>query len=347
MTYFCAMQKENIEALRKLIKDPKNILVIGHKNPDGDAVGSSMGWALFLKSLGHDVNVVMPNGYANFLKWVPFQDDIILYADDAESVNQLVKSADLIFTLDFNHFSRVGDDFAKLLENSKKTYVMIDHHEQPGDYAEVCISHPEYGSTAELVFECIYHLEQTELIDKDIASCLYLGIMTDTGSFKFPSTTSRTHEIAAALINKGAKSHEIQQQTFDSSSYDRLKLLGQAMQNLEYLPEFKTAYIHLSQKELDKNNYQKGDTEGFVNYGLSIKNVVLAVIFKEDEHQNITKISFRSRGNFDVNKLARAHFNGGGHKNAAGGRSDISLDKTIEKFVDLLSNYKKEINAAL
>lgn len=340
------MQKKKIEALKKLIEIPKKILVIGHKNPDGDAVGSCMGWALFLKSLGHQVEVIMPNDYPDFLNWVPQQDKILLFSEHEDKVKQHVEKTDLIFTLDFNHLSRVGDDFEKVLAAAHKPFVMIDHHEQPDDYAEVCISHPEYGSTAELVFECIYHLNQIEKIDKDIASCLFLGIMTDTGSFKFPSTTARTHEIAAQLINKGAKSSEIQQKTFDSSSLSRLKLLGQAMQNLTYLPEYKTAFIHLSQKELDDNNFQKGDTEGFVNYGLSIKNVVLAAIFKEDKQQNIVKISLRSKGKFDVNSMARTHFQGGGHLNAAGGRSDLSLEKTIEKFVHLLKNYKTGLDAA-
>jgi phosphoesterase RecJ-like protein len=341
------MQKKNIEALKALIHSPKNILVIGHKNPDGDAVGSCMGWTLFLRSLGHKVDIVMPNDYPDFLNWVPFQEEIILFSEEPDEVKTRISKADLIFTLDFNHFSRVGEEFESLLENSNSTFVMIDHHQQPADYAEVCFSHPEYGSTAELVFECIYHLNQTEKIDRDIAGCLYLGIMTDTGSFKFPSTTARTHEIASVLISKGAKSSEIQQKTFDSSSFNRLKLLGQAMQNLKYLPEHKTAYIHLSQDELDKNSFEKGDTEGFVNYGLSIKGVVLAAIFKEDKHQNIVKISFRSKGSFDVNQFARIHFHGGGHINAAGGRSDLPLEKTMEKFVHLLDEYKTELNAAL
>ncbi len=341
------MQKDNIQALGKLIATPKNVLVIGHKNPDGDAIGSCMGWALFLRSLGHQVEVIMPNDYPDFLTWVPAQEEIVLFSENPDSVQKSVSDSDLIFTLDFNHFSRLGEDFARVLKSSDSTFVMIDHHEQPDDYAEVCISHPEYGSTAELVFECIFHLDMLDKINKEVASCLYLGIMTDTGSFKFPSTTARTHEIASVLITKGAKSSEIQQKTFDSSSYHRLKLLGQAMQNLKYLPEYSTAYIHLSQDEMDKNNFQKGDTEGFVNYGLSIKGVVLAAIFKEDKNQNIIKISFRSKGNFDVNKLARTHFHGGGHINAAGGRSDLSLKETMEKFVHLLDAYKTELNAAL
>ncbi|NBC57510.1 MAG: bifunctional oligoribonuclease/PAP phosphatase NrnA [Bacteroidetes bacterium] len=340
------MQNENIQKLHNLIQSSKNIVVIGHKNPDGDAVGSCMAWGLFLKHLKHNVSVIMPNPYPEFLNWVPNQDQILIYSDDKENAQKAIKKADLIFTLDFNHLSRVGEELQKALDEVEKPFVMIDHHEQPDDYAEVCISHPEYGSTAELVFECIDLLNFTEKIDKDIASCLYLGIMTDTGSFKFSSTTARTHQIAAKLIDKGAVAHQIQQQTFDANSYSRLKLLGQAMQNLEYLEDLGVAYIHLSQQELDKHNFKKGDTEGFVNYGLSIKNVALAAIFKEDVQQNIVKISFRSKGNFDVNQLARQHFEGGGHKNAAGGKSELSLDATIKKFVSLLPDYKTQLHAA-
>lgn len=341
------MIDKSIKALKALIKTPKNILIIGHKNPDGDAVGSCMGWAMFLENLGHETNVVMPNEYPDFLNWVPQQENIVLYSKEKERVRELIQASDLIFTLDFNHLSRVGNDFQEDLEAAEKTFVMIDHHQQPDDYAEITISDAGYGSTAELVYHCIDKMEYTDFINKDIASCLYLGIMTDTGSFKFSSTTAKTHYIAASLIQKGAESSKIQQQTFDSSSYHRLKLLGLAMNNLEYLPELKTAYIHLSQEELDNNNFQKGDTEGFVNYGLSIKDVVLAAIFKEDLNQNIVKISLRSKGDFDVNQLARRHFEGGGHKNAAGGKSDLSLKDTIEKFVNLLDEYKTQLDEAL
>lgn len=341
------MIDRQIEALKALLKTPKNIIVIGHRNPDGDAIGSSMGWAMFLEYLGHKVEVVMPNEYPDFLNWVPQQENIVLYSKEKERVRELIQESDLIFTLDFNHLSRVGNDFQEDLEAAEKSFVMIDHHQQPDDYAEIMISDADYGSTAELVYDCIDKMEYTGLINKEIASCLYLGIMTDTGSFKFSSTTARTHYVTANLIENGAESSKIQQQTFDSNSYSSIKLLGLAMQNLEYLPELKTAYIHLSHEELDGNNFKKGDTEGFVNYGLSIKDVVLAAIFKEDLIQNIVKISFRSKGDFDVNQFARKYFDGGGHKNAAGGKSDLSLKETIEKFVNLLDEYKLQLDEAL
>lgn len=341
------MFDREIKALKNLLNKPKNLLIIGHKNPDGDAVGSCVGWANFLENLGHKVSVVMPNEYPEFLNWVPGQEKIILYSEEKNEVRKLIKESDIIFTLDFNHLSRVGRNFQEDLESVKKSFVMIDHHQQPDNYSEITISDTSFGSTAELVYECIDKMEYTQLINKDTASCLYLGIMTDTGSFKFPSTTAKTHRIAANLIEKGADSSKIQQQTFDSNSYNRLKLLGLAMQNLEYLPEYNTSFISLSQEELDNNNFKKGDTEGFVNYGLSIKDVVLAAIFKEDKQQKIIKISLRSKGDFDVNLFARKHFDGGGHKNAAGGKSDLGLSDTIEKFVNLVIEYKLQLDEAL
>ncbi len=341
------MQKAHIEALGALLKNPKNISVIGHSNPDGDAVGSCMALALFLKKLGHKVSVIMPNSYPDFLNWVPNQDHILLFSEHRQEVEHAVEQSDVVFTLDFNDLSRVGKEFQSILETFENPMVMIDHHLLPMDYAEIMFSHPEFGSTAELVYAIIKELDFEALIDKDIASCLYLGIMTDTGSFKYSSTTARTHYTAAKLIENGADAYSIQRQTFDANSYDRLRLLGKSMENLVYLEEYSTAYISLSQKELDDCNFQKGDTEGVVNYGLSIKDVNLAAIFKEDLQQGIVKISFRSKGNFDVNLFARQHFNGGGHKNAAGGRSELSLKDTITKFRTLVKANKTQLNEAI
>lgn len=341
------MLKENISELKSFIESPKNIVIVGHKNPDGDAVGSCMGLALLLKKINHKAHVILPNEYPDFLNWVPSQENIILYSSQTEVAKEMIQNSDLIFTLDFNHLSRVGEEFQKDLQVSKKPFIMIDHHQEPDTYADITISHPEYGSTAELIYTCIEALGYDQYIDKDIASCLYLGIMTDTGSFKFSSTTARTHQIVSKLIKKGAEAYKIQEQTFDANTYSRLKLLGKALDNLEYIKEYHTAYISLTQDEMEKFNYQKGDTEGFVNYGLSIKDVTFAAIFKEDKQQNIIKISFRSKGNFDVNKFAKQHFNGGGHKNASGGRSEYDLNKTISKFMSLLEEYKTELNEAL
>ncbi len=231
-----------------------------------------------------------------------------------------------------------------VLAESKAIKIMIDHHQAPDDYATYVFSDVSMSSTSEMVYHFINFLDDSELIDRDIATCLYTGIMTDTGSFRFPSTSSKTHEIIAHLIEKGASNSEIHNNVFDTNSYKSLQLLGCALTNLKVVPELRTAYITLSQEELNRYDYKKGDTEGIVNYGLSLENIVLAAIFIEDKQEGIIKISLRSKGDFSVNDMARAHFNGGGHINAAGGKSYLSLNDTVEKFISILPSYKKALN---
>jgi phosphoesterase RecJ-like protein len=218
---------------------------------------------------------------------------------------------------------------------------MIDHHQKPDSYATYTYSDTVFGSTCEMVYNFISYLGKKEAIDKTIATCIYTGITTDSGSFRFPSTTSTTHRIVADLIDLGIENSNIHNQLFDNNSYNRLQLLGRALQNMKVFPELKTSYISLSQKELDEFHYEKGDTEGIVNYGLTIKGIEFAAIFIEHRDENIIKISFRSQGDFDVNQFARDHFNGGGHINAAGGKSYESLKKTIEKFEKIISETKQ------
>jgi len=237
---------------------------------------------------------------------------------------------------------RVGDDMENTLKEYNKDFVLIDHHQQPDDFTYM-YSDIEMCSTCQMVYHFIEMNNDLDLIDAKIATCLYTGIMTDTGSFRFRSTTSLTHRVVGDLIDKGAKNDEIYSNVNDSNSFERLQLLGQSLRNLNIIPEFKTAYITLSSKEKSDNNYQKGDTEGVVNYALSLKGIVFGVIFIEDQEQKIVKISFRSKGSFSVNKFARAYFNGGGHDNASGGKSELSLDETVEKFVSLLPKYKTEL----
>ena len=214
---------------------------------------------------------------------------------------------------------------------------MIDHHQSPDTYAKYTFSDTSYGSTCEMLYNFMVQIGKKALIDKTIATCLYTGILTDSGGFKFPKTTGNTHRIVAEFIELGVENTVIPTLLFDNSSYNRLQLLGRALQNLKVIADKKTAYITLSQKELDDFGYEKGDTEGIVNYGLSIKGIHFAAIFIEHTDEKIIKISFRSQGDFDVNLFARAHFNGGGHMNAAGGKSNETLEKTIEKFIHLVA----------
>tara|TARA_B110000977_G_C11035991_1_gene477105 strand:- start:362 stop:1378 length:1017 start_codon:yes stop_codon:yes gene_type:complete len=333
------MNTEITTTVNNLLNEPKDIVIVGHKNPDGDAVGSCLGLYFFLKKLGHNPTVIVPNDFPDFLKWLPGSETILIYEKNSEQSESCISQADLIFTLDFNSLGRIGS-MQEPLEQSNATFVMIDHHQQPGDYAVATYSDTSMSSTCEMVYVFMESLQGLHLLDSKIATNLYTGIMTDTGSFRFPSTSASTHRRIASLIEAGANNAIIHQNIYDTSSPDRMKLLGVALKNLVILPEFKTAYISLTQKDLDENKFKKGDTEGFVNYALSIKGIVFAVIFIENKQESIIKMSLRSKGDFSVNEVARTHYHGGGHINAAGGRSSHSLNKTISEFISILPDYK-------
>lgn len=340
------MIKEQILDIKALLSTPKKIVIVPHKNPDGDAMGSTLGLFHYLKSYGHNAVVIAPNDYPDFLKWLPGDDTVLKFESQQDESKTLIDKADLIFTLDFNAFHRAGHLMAEALETSRATKLMIDHHQQPDDYATFTYSDVSMSSTCEMVYNFIEMLGDADRIDAAIATCLYIGIMTDTGSFRFAATTSRTHQVIGHLIDKGADNSQIHNNIYDTNSYSRLQLLGRALQNLKVIPELRTAYITLSQAELDEFKFKKGDTEGFVNYALSIEGIIFAAIFIESKKDEIIKISLRSKGEFSVNEFSRAHFNGGGHTNAAGGRSETEMSLTIDKFISILPNYKVELSQA-
>ena len=333
---------KQIEALKSFLEKPRKIVVIGHRNPDGDAVGSTLALQHYLIKKGHTVTVVLPNEYPEFLHWLPNKGTMYKFDKQNKQSKREIDNSDLIFLLDFNALHRVGSDMQNTLEAYKNDFVLIDHHQQPDDFTYM-YSDTEICSTCQMVYHFIEMNDDVNLIDKDTATCLYTGIMTDTGSFRFRSTTSTTHRIIADLIDKGAENDKIHNNVYDANSYGRLLLLGQALSNLQILPEYKTAFITLTSEEKKRFNFEKGDTEGVVNYALSLKGIVFAAIFIEDEEQGIVKISFRSKGSFSVNKFARTHFSGGGHDNAAGGRSEVPLKDTIENFKTLLPQYQQEL----
>ncbi|MEL0643522.1 bifunctional oligoribonuclease/PAP phosphatase NrnA [Olleya sp. Ti.3.14] len=339
------MTKQDITAIKQLLETPKKIVIVSHKNPDGDAIGSSLALFHYLTKTNHLATVIVPNDYPDFLKWIPGQDLILKYDSQKEESEQALNEADIIFALDFNAFHRTGD-MEHVLTDCKALKIMIDHHQQPDDFAKYMYSDVSMSSTCEMVYNFIDMLEDTPIIDSNIATAIYVGIMTDTGSFRFRSTTSATHRIIANLIDKGADNTMIHNQVYDTNSYNRLQLLGCALSNLKVVPESRAAYITLSQKELQQFDYKKGDTEGFVNYALSLNNVVLAAIFIEDLQQGIIKISLRSKGDFSVNEMSRAYFQGGGHTNAAGGKSDVNLEETTEKFISILPQYNTALHEA-
>ena len=301
------MNTAEILDLKKILSTPKKVVIVPHKNPDGDAMGSTLGLLHYLKKLGHSATVIAPNDYPEFLKWIPGTKEVLIYEEDTIASEALISEADLIFTLDFNALHRCGA-MGTPIENSSAIKIMIDHHQQPDDYATYVYSDVSMCSTCEMVYHFIEMMGDLELIDVAIGEALYTGIMTDTASFRFPLTTSTTHRVIAHLIDVGVEKSDIHNAVYDTNSFGRLQLMGCALNNLRFLEDFKTSYISLTNKELDAHDFQKGDTEGLVNYGLSLKGAKFAVIFIEHQEESIIKISFRSKGTFDVNTLCKNTF---------------------------------------
>jgi len=333
------MKIQDIQAIQLLLATPKKIAIIPHRGPDGDAIGSTLGLYHFLLKNNHHPTVIAPNDFPDFLAWIPGSETVKIFEKDTENCTKILEEAEIIFTLDFNAFHRTGE-MEHTLAKLTAPFIMIDHHQKPDDYAAYMYSDTAFGSTCEMVYNFISFLDKKQDLDKTIGTCLYTGILTDSGSFRFPGTTGNTHRIIAELIDLGVENTQIPVMLFDNSSYSRLQLLGRALQNLKVFEENKTSYTTLAQTELDAFHYVKGDTEGIVNYGLSIKGIDFTAIFIENKDENIIKISFRSQGGFDVNQFARDHFNGGGHSNAAGGRSELSMEETVKKFEDLVTKLK-------
>lgn len=326
------------ENIYQAISNAHAIVITAHKSPDGDSIGSSMALFHLLQKWNKNVSVVHPDPAPEFLHWVPNQEVIVDFENQAEKATELLQAADLIFCLDYNEPSRVGKDMQEVLVQSNAVKVMIDHHLHPADFCDFTLSETSACSTCELLFQWLKAIQRENEIDDTIGKCLYLGIMTDTGSFRFPSVSSGTHEIAAFLIEKGVKHFEIHEAVFDTNTIDRIRLKGYALsEKLVLIPGIPVAYASLSEEELHRFNYQKGDTEGLVNQILGIQGIKMAVFFAEKDGK--VKISFRSKGEYVVNQLANDHFEGGGHAYASGGISFVSLDETIAKFVTNVKNY--------
>ncbi len=314
-------------------------MITTHHKPDADALGSSLGMANYLIKKGHNVKVITPSDYPGFLHWMKGNDDVLVYTDkSSDQVQNFIHEADTIIALDFSVLHRINE-MGEMVRNAKAFKVNVDHHLEPEDFADYRLWDTKAASTCELCFELIVMMGDKALIDKDIAECLYAGIMTDTGGFRHPNTTQNVHEVVAELIGIGADNAKVAKKIYDTNSLNRLKFLGFALsQKLEILPEFHTAYFAISNEELNQFDSQTGDTEGLVNYALSLEGIVLAVLFK-DSSDGI-KMSFRSIGEFPANEIASKYFNGGGHRNAAGGKTDGTLVETVDKFKSVLIDYK-------
>lgn len=326
--------KEIIES----IKNANNIVISSHKSPDGDSIGSSLGLYHFIESLGKKSVVCHADKASLSLTWVEGADDIVSMDEQAEKVTELFNKADLIFCLDYNSADRAGPDIEKLILASTAKKVMLDHHMFPADFCDITISETSVCSASQLIYELIDQSGNKELLNEKIGTPIYLGIMTDTGSFRYPSVQPRTHEILAELLKAGVKHFEVHEKVFDSNTVDRLQLRGYVIsEKLELLKDYPLAIMSVTEKELERFNFKKGDTDGMVNVALSIEGVKIAVFFAEKDGQ--IKISFRSKGDYFVNVLAMENFAGGGHKYASGGISYNSMEDTIALFKSLLPQY--------
>lgn len=335
----------SIVALEALLTSPKKIVITTHHKPDADALGSSLGLAAYLTKKGHQSVVITPSDYPSFLNWMHGNSEVMVYdpKKNDEQAQKLIKNADVIFCLDFALLAR-AHELGNYIAQAQASKVHIDHHLEPEDFADISFSDTSAAATCELVYDIIKALGDGALIDKKIAECLYAGIMTDTGSFRHSSTSQRVHLIAAEILGLGVDITRIHRLVYDSYSEMRLRFIGYALKDkLKVIREYRTAYFAISAAELKEYDSKTGDTEGLVNYALSIEGILFAAIIIE--RNDAVKFSFRSVGDFSVNEFARKHFNGGGHANAAGGVSDVNLEETVKKFEALLPLYKDQLVA--
>lgn len=333
---------QHLQAFKDVLDRSSRIVIIPHNKPDADALGSSLGLCNFLRGAGKQARVISPSDYPAFLNWMPGNDDVLIFEKNtAEEVHTSIATADMIFCMDFSVLSRIYE-MGDMVRASSATKVLIDHHLEPERFADFEQWSTDQASTSGLVYDLLCEMDVRSAITPDVASCLYAGLLTDTGGFRHSNTRREEFLIAADLVELGANPSVIARQIYDTNTVERLRLTGYVLsQKLVVLPEYHTAYITLTPEELKSFGSQTGDTEGFVNYGLSINGIKFAALIYE--RKNEVKLSFRSLGNFSVNEFARKHFNGGGHRNAAGGLSDLGLEQTVKKFIDLLPEYKEAL----
>ena len=330
------------EKIRRLLNEPcKQIVIITHVNPDGDAIGSCLALSRILSFAGHSAGIITPNIYPDFLKWMPGNDQIVIFNNAQKAARRLIEEASIIFCLDFNDLSRIKQ-INELVEKSPALKVLIDHHPTDNYFGDVVYFDIHTSSTAELIFDFIQVLGFEKFIDADIATCIYAGIMTDTGCFSYNSSIPHTYQIVARLLEYGIDKDLIYYNTYDNFSIDRMRLLGFALNSrMEIFQEYHTALISITRAEQKEYNFHPGDSEGFVNYPLSIKNIRFSALFVEKEDH--VKMSFRSKGLFAVNNFARLHFNGGGHLNASGGEYSGTMEAALNEIRGLLPQYQKEL----
>jgi bifunctional oligoribonuclease and PAP phosphatase NrnA len=337
---------QSIDALRDLLSHPQSIVITMHRDPDADAMGSSLGWALYLRRQGHQVTVISPTDYPANLRWLPARETVLVYEESAASrkvCQNLIKEATLICCLDFSSLSRLKD-LGKLVEEATAPKLLVDHHLEPEEFADLMVWDTGAAATAQLIYTLLKNFEPGIFATPDdapIAECLYAGLMTDTGSFRHASTTAEVHLAVADMMRTGFDLNRVHRMIFDNSPLSRLQMLGHALSRIHVLPEYRTSYMTLTSADLELYGSSAGDTDGIVNYGLQVEDVVMTALFVERKGE--VKISFRSAGDFSVRDLAHAYFHGGGHKNASGGRTTLSLAETVQNFLAVLPEYKPQL----
>lgn len=335
------MLQQGLTELKALLSVPRSIVITTHHKPDGDAMGSSLGLYNALIQHGHRVQVVTPNDYGDYLAWLPGNETVVEFEKETERAAAFIAEAELIACLDFNDLKRINE-MGELVANASAPTLLIDHHLDPPRFEDFTFHDTKASSTCELIFDFLHHMGWCDTVNKDVASCLYTGIMTDTGSFRFPSTSPKVHRVVAELIERGADNGFIHQAVFDQMGENVLRFLGHCFtQKLRVLPEYRTAYITVSAQELLDYDIQTGETEGLVNYALNLKGMKFAALIID--RSKLVKMSFRSKGQVPANEFAKTWFAGGGHKNAAGGQSELSLEQTEARFLEALVTFKDQI----
>lgn len=335
------IDENKVEEFLRLVNKSRQIVIVPHVNPDGDAIGSALGVWHVLVQMGKHVNVVVPNSFPDFLQWLNGSNKVIDFEKQNEKALSVFRESDVMIVVDFNDFDR-SEGLSDELNAFAGTTIMIDHHPDPVAQCNLVISYPQVSSACELLFRLIERAGLLEFVNLPAAEAIFTGMMTDTGNFSYNASAPETYRIIAALLEKGVDKDYINANVYHTFSEDRWRLIGHSLkEKMVVLQEYRTAYISLTKDELKQFNFRPGDTEGLVNFPLMVKGIVFCVLFMEkDDH---VKLSLRSKGSFSVNQFARIHFDGGGHCNAAGGKTKLALNDALVFLKQLLPNYKADL----
>ena len=339
------LTSSQISTLQQKLTESKKIVVCTHYNPDGDALGASLALRSFFAAQGFEINCVIPNNMPEFYKWMPGAEAIINAQKQFKKVKNIIKEADILFLVDMNAEHRSGVDMEKLLLETPAYKVLIDHHPNPTAKCDLIYSNTDTTSTCENIYRFLTEINKQPFLNKEIGTCIYTGIITDTGSLSFACNNSETYTLLAKLMEFGVDGEEIHRDVYDNYSESRIRLLGLSLNKLKVFHHLGTSYMYLTQEEMKTNNFKDGDTEGFVNYGISLKGIFFTAFFTEREKR--IRISFRSKGTFDVNKFAQTYFNGGGHKNASASYHYDTLENTIRYFEEVIENHPELNNEGM